>query len=247
MSIESIIRNAANQHAIIVCRQLGGKTASKIADSAEKAGVDLAALRTGRVKDAFLPIANKISPLLGRYLDKGQIEDIFPLPNYDEFEEAYQKDWQPPTGTPLLTLGNFVFSVGTAAHQTLERVKNWQWASLDRINAVPLSQFMGTGEETITISGYILPEFAGGFYQLERMREIGDLAQPQHLFDGYGEYLGDWVILSVRENGGSYNAAGQPLRMDFTINLRAFPEDGLFSTNENGENKEINTKNTGAR
>jgi len=219
------LRAAASRHAILAVRQLGGRRIGKLVERAEQAGVDLAALRTGRIKDAFLPIAGRVSPYLAQYLRRGRLDNIFPLPQFDEL----LKTWTPPTGTTLLTLGQYVFSIGTAAQQSIERTTAWRWASLDRLHAMPVLQNMGQNTEKINITGTILPHFAGGWEQVNAMRQQGHAGNPLPLVTPDGAVLGHWVIREVKETGGSYDAAGRPLKIDFMLTLESYPDDALIN------------------
>ena len=58
----------------------------------------------------------------------------------------------------MLALGMFVFSLRTAAYQELQRQTDWRHASNNRVGAAPARQFVGRGEDAITLPGIILPE-----------------------------------------------------------------------------------------
>lgn len=60
-----------------------------------------------------------------------------------------------------LILGYFVFSLYTLAYQELQRQIAWRHASTSRVGARPTHQFLGPDEEQLTLSGVLLPEFAG--------------------------------------------------------------------------------------
>lgn len=120
----------------------------------------------------------------------------------------------------MLKLGSFQFSIGTAAYQELSRKATYNWASQDRFGRMPNLQFVGKGEETISLAGVIYPDYRGGFAQLDRMREIAGQGLPQLLIDGSGKLLGRWVILSVDEKQSTFAAAGMPRKQEFTLELK---------------------------
>ena len=70
----------------------------------------------------------------------------------------------------MLSLGMFVFSLSTLAYQELQRQTNWRHASNSRVGAPPALQFVGRGDDTITLPGIILPELAGSVLSLDALR-----------------------------------------------------------------------------
>ena len=61
----------------------------------------------------------------------------------------------------MLCLGQFVFSLSTASYQELQHRTSWKHPTQSRVGARDASQFVGAGEETITLNGSMVPEFAG--------------------------------------------------------------------------------------
>lgn len=86
----------------------------------------------------------------------------------------------------MMGLGEFRFSIDTAAYQSLRRSNEWRWASQPRIGRRPALQAVGVGAHTITLSGFILPHWRGGLKRLDEMRVMGDKMEPLALTDGNG-------------------------------------------------------------
>ncbi len=83
----------------------------------------------------------------------------------------------------MMTLGMFVFGLPTLAYQELQRTTEWRHSSTSRIGTNPASQFLGRGEDTITLPGTLLPaEQQGGdvvavdHHLADRPRVGGELA-----------------------------------------------------------------------
>ncbi len=70
----------------------------------------------------------------------------------------------------MLSLGMFVFSLSTLTYQELQRQTNWRHATNSRVGKSPAMQFVGRGEDTITLPGIILPELAGSVLSLNALR-----------------------------------------------------------------------------
>lgn len=72
----------------------------------------------------------------------------------------------------ILAYGMFVFGLSTAAYQELQRQIAWRHQSQGRVGRKPARQFLGIGEESITLSGTLLPQFTGGQQSLDQLREM---------------------------------------------------------------------------
>lgn len=125
----------------------------------------------------------------------------------------------------MMNFGSFQFSVRTAAYQELNRHTEYNWPSQQRFGKRPSSQFVGIGEETITLPGIIYPEYRGGFHQIEAMRTMASSGTPLMMVDGNGVIMGKWVIVSVDEKQSTFAAFGAPRKMEFTLNLKYFYEE----------------------
>lgn len=99
----------------------------------------------------------------------------------------------------MLALGMFVFSLSTAAYQELQRQTNWRHASNSRIGAAPARQFLGRGDDTITLPGIILPELAGTTLSLDTIRLMANTGTAWPMVEGSGRIYGLWVIESLSE------------------------------------------------
>ena len=130
----------------------------------------------------------------------------------------------------MMALGNFVFSLPTLVYQQLERSSNWRHASTDRIGARPASQYLGQGEESITLGGVLAPEFACDPAELDTLRELADEGKPQALVSGNGVVFGAYVITSMRETRTLFFADGTPRRIEFDLNLRRVPDEDMADT-----------------
>lgn len=122
----------------------------------------------------------------------------------------------------MMVLGDFVFSLNTAAFSEMNRDIKYKWASQDRFGTHEALQFLGVGEETITLPGTIITSFRGGTGQVSRMREMARKGEPQTLVDGRGSVLGRWVIEGVEEKASEFFSNGAPRKQEFTLKLRHY-------------------------
>jgi phage protein U len=119
----------------------------------------------------------------------------------------------------LMSLDQFVFGMSTLAHQELQRQTQWKHASNARVGAPAARQFTGRGDDTITISGVLVPELAGTLDSLDKLRAMGDKGQAYVLVDGAGTVFGAFNITGMHQTGSHIGANGVPRRVDFSITL----------------------------
>lgn len=122
----------------------------------------------------------------------------------------------------MMRLGSFTFGINTAAYDQLQRSAQYRWPTQQRFMNDDAIQYTGRGEETISLSGVILPHFRGGTGQLNRLRSLAETGQPQILISGLGEIMGNWVIEEVGETQEAFAAAGISRRQTFSLKLRRF-------------------------
>lgn len=123
---------------------------------------------------------------------------------------------------PQMKLGAYLFSLNTAAFQELNRKTEYRWAAVERHGQDDALQYTGPGQDTVELPGVIYPSYRGGGGQLNKLRALAGLGQPQSLIDGAGNVYGRWVILGVDEKQTFFAAFGQPLKQEFTVRLRRY-------------------------
>lgn len=120
----------------------------------------------------------------------------------------------------MLLLGTYRFSVDTAAYQSKSRTTTYRWGKQDRLGSEPWLQFVGPGDDTISIEGVIYPHYKGGLAQLDLMRNEAGSGRPLLLLEGTGKVLGGWVIESISENETEFTKDGVAKRVGFSLELR---------------------------
>ena len=134
----------------------------------------------------------------------------------------------------LAKLGDYVFQLDTAAFQSLQRQSAYRWEIKNRLKRLPAAQFLGPGEEGITLPGIILPHFRGGIGQVGKMREMAAKGDPLALvyaFERAGQYAGLWCIKEVSETRTLFFKDGVPRRIEFQLSLVAYGEDAKSQSN----------------
>lgn len=131
---------------------------------------------------------------------------------------------------PLMALGPHVFEVLPLNYQRIERLTEAQWASVPRLGVRPSRQFVGFGDDPLTISGVLLPGEFGGRSEFEAIRLTQAAGLPVPLVGfGTGTLGRVWglviitLISDAQEEIGP-DGSGQVLTYD--IEVAAYDETG---------------------
>ena len=124
----------------------------------------------------------------------------------------------------MLALGDFRFSLATAAYQSQRKTAAWRWPGQERISREPALQFVGPGEQSMELSGVIYPYHAGGLGQMDIMRAEAEKGEPLFLTDGLGNYWGKWVLTRVEETQKLFFADDTPRKIEFKLSLKKYGE-----------------------
>ncbi len=124
----------------------------------------------------------------------------------------------------MLALGMFVFMRQTLPHQTLQRDAEYRWPSNSRVGKRDSFQFLGPGEEKITLAGTLYPELTGGKLTMTAILLMADQVRAWPVLDGTGTIYGMYVINNISETGSLFFADGTPRKIDFTLTLTRVDE-----------------------
>lgn len=127
----------------------------------------------------------------------------------------------------MLCLGQFVFALNTAPYQSQQHSLGWRHPSNSRVGLRPARQFIGPDDETMTLSGVLLPEITGGEEYLELLRAMADTGKAWVLVDGNGELLGLWTIEKLDRTRTLFFQDGTARRIEFTLALARVDDDDV--------------------
>ncbi len=125
----------------------------------------------------------------------------------------------------MMRLGAFNFSISTAAYQAFSRSTAYRWQAVERYGRLPAQQYTGPGEDSITLSGEIYPDYSGGLHQIDGMRTEAAKGLPLLLVDGNGYVWKKWVIQTIDDAQEIFLANGTPRKMFFTLKITQYGED----------------------
>lgn len=128
----------------------------------------------------------------------------------------------------MMILGMFVFSLPTLAYHELQRQTEWKHASTARVGLRDAHQYVGPGDDTITLSGWVAPELTGSLYSLDALRMMADTGKSWILIQGTGRILGSYRITSMTEGRSILDGSGGARRVEFSIALKR-DDDGVLA------------------
>jgi phage protein U len=121
----------------------------------------------------------------------------------------------------MMALGTFLFGLPTIAYQKLQRRQDWRHVRLTRIGVRDAVQYVGPGEDTITLDGEAVAELQPAGAALDELRRMAATGDCWSLIDGAGRVYGAFVILTIDEGQSVFFADGTPRKIDFSISLLA--------------------------
>lgn len=108
----------------------------------------------------------------------------------------------------------------------------WRHPGQNRINARPSSQFVGAGDETITLTGVLLPEVTGGELSLDALRKMTDTGKSYPLIDGRGTVHGQFAIERISKGNSGFFSDGAARKIEFSLTLKRTDNRSLGMINE---------------
>ena len=130
----------------------------------------------------------------------------------------------------LMQLGDFQFSVSTAAYTELSRESGSRWASIPLLGGGEALQALGYEHDVISLSGEVYPQVSvqvggdGGTAAIDTLREMNAALKPLLLQSASGNNFGYWVILKLQDADSVYLIGGVPRRQKFRLTLKYYGE-----------------------
>ncbi|WP_413728717.1 phage tail protein [Sodalis sp. RH19] len=124
----------------------------------------------------------------------------------------------------MMTLGLFVFALSTVPYQNLSRSVEYRWPTNSRVGLPPAAQFLGPGNDQITLSGVLLPELTGGRLSLLALETMAAQGKAWPLIEGTGTIYGMYVVTGFNQTRTLFFADGAARRIEFTLNLMRVDE-----------------------
>lgn len=125
----------------------------------------------------------------------------------------------------LMSLGLFVFDLPSLAYDRLQRRTAWSHAANPRVGLRPAGQFVGPGEDVVTLTGCVAHGVVGDLASLDDLRQMADSGQAWPLVDGLGRVYGAFCITGLDETQTAVMEGGVPRLCDVSITLQRMDDD----------------------
>lgn len=120
----------------------------------------------------------------------------------------------------LMCLGQFPFTTDTLTFTEIQRQRSWQYADNAVAKGRKKRQFVGPGDDIITLPGVIYQEYGfGNRFSIDELASMADSGQGFVLVDGSGYLYGVYTIDNIDETKQVLLFNGVPRKVDFTIKL----------------------------
>lgn len=123
-----------------------------------------------------------------------------------------------------MSFGDVIFRVPDLAYQRLKRAFSYRWAEHPIADGSMAYQFTGKGPETLSISGYTLPDLPGYTDILATGRATGEAGEPRVMVDMNGDIYGLWILREITEDRSVIRKDNWPGRIDFTMELSRYEQ-----------------------
>ncbi|HDS9868319.1 TPA: phage tail protein [Escherichia coli] len=125
----------------------------------------------------------------------------------------------------MMIFGMFVFELKTLPHQQIQQSKTWRHVKNERINRSAAWQYIGAGDDQITLSGLLYPEITGGEVSLTLLNTQAYTGCPWPLIDGTGQIYGMYVITGLQITRSELDRYGKAKKIEFSISFQRCDED----------------------
>lgn len=124
----------------------------------------------------------------------------------------------------MMIYGMLPFMRQTLPYGDLQQNIDYRWPTNSRFGQRPAAQFIGPGDERITLSGELRPEITGGAVSLTTIRLLANEGMAWPLIGGSGMIYGMYVIESISNSFSEFFPNGMASKIIFTLNLKRVDE-----------------------
>ncbi|APG16945.1 phage tail protein [Kosakonia radicincitans] len=119
----------------------------------------------------------------------------------------------------MMVFGMFVFMLRTTPYQQLRHSQEWRHVKNERVNQSASWQYIGAGDDTVTLEGVLYPEITGGNLSLSALETIGFAGRPWPLIEGEGRIYGMYILTRLERGKSEFDQYGNPRKIEFTLSL----------------------------
>ena len=124
----------------------------------------------------------------------------------------------------MMVFGLFVFELRTLPYQQLQLSRNWRHVKNDRVGRSAKWQYVGAGENQLTLGGLLYPEITGGNLSLGAVSTMAYTGLAWPIIDGIGSNYGMYVITGLQETHQEFDRYDKAKKIEFTLSLQRVDE-----------------------
>lgn len=118
----------------------------------------------------------------------------------------------------IISLGQIIFEYIKMPANSMNHDKEWRFDDGNRFGAPPATQYLGKGQERISISGALIKDM-GDYSNLQTLSDMADTGDAFALIDGVGNVIGNYTIRRISQDKSYFLPNGTPRKIDFSIDL----------------------------
>jgi uncharacterized protein len=126
----------------------------------------------------------------------------------------------------MMSLGLFLFTLPTIVYQDLSHKIDVRFARGERIGAPDAFQFIGPGDETISLSGVTAHGINHPNASFALLRTLMREGKALPLIDGLGNMFGMYIIENIDRKKSNFRKFGQARTTDWAIDLQRVDNPG---------------------
>ncbi len=123
--------------------------------------------------------------------------------------------------------GFFPFSLESLPYEGFSKKGSYKYGSNSRVGARDAKQFLGPGEETVILTGKLLPMITGGRNAIELLRLQASFGQGFPLIERTGRIHGNYICVNADEVARQFEHTGAPHVVDFSLEFKRVGDDML--------------------
>ncbi len=119
----------------------------------------------------------------------------------------------------MMIYGLIPFMRQTLPYSEMQQTIDYRWPTNSRVGQRASAQFIGVGDEKITLSGELRPEITGGAISMLTIKLLADEGRAWPLIGGNGTIFGMYVIENYSSTSSEFYSDGAASKIMFSLNL----------------------------
>lgn len=124
----------------------------------------------------------------------------------------------------MMIYGLIPFMRQTLPYSELQQNVDYRWPTNSRVGQRAAAQFIGVGDDKITLSGELRPEITGGAISLLTIKLLADEGRAWPLIGGNGTIYGMYAIENYSATSSDFYVDGSASKIMFSLSMKRVDE-----------------------